>query len=471
MSYPRLVKLRQSFVFRTTILSSCLFFGVAVLLVGVSAYWTTRAAESELRQEMLEEVEELRRFYRDDGMEALIVDLFDEDEAIISEADAFFILDEGEWLFLLSDANGIPVGGYPAMMRKRDGWFEFQVGYDDEQVEARLYRKTLADGSVIHIASNRSGLTHDLHESLRLQLTLLVLCIVPLALITAYYLSRGVYGRLEGLSTTLARIGDQSVSGRLPISPKHDEFDRLAQHINAMLDRIESLHKNIETVSVGIAHDLKTPLSRLSNRLHLIRSDKQHPETVEMHLQQAELQLDSLLKTFQGLLRLSEIESGERRQSFSRFDFSEWVGDLIESYEPVFADAGRELEHSIMPDIELLGDRDLIGQMLINLLENSIEHGRQGGKSWVRLQAHKNGVVLQVGDDGPGIQPASRSRVFDRFYREDRSRHSPGNGLGLSLVKSICDLHDAEIVLLDQNSGAVFDIYFTDVSGNRTIGD
>ena len=177
-----------------------------------------------------------------------------------------------------------------------------------------------------------------------------------------------------------------------------------------------------------------------------------------MHLDNANQQLSSVITTFQGMIRLSEIESGRQKQYFKQVNLSELLSEISESYEPVFTDQHRELEISVVDNVYCMGDQDLLNQLVCNLLENSLEHGRQNGKTWLRLQSHRKGALLQIGDDGPGISPQHRHHIFERFYRADISRGKEGNGLGLSIVKAICSLHEGQISLLENQQGAVFDI-------------
>ncbi|MBD1584353.1 sensor histidine kinase [Pseudoalteromonas sp. S16_S37] len=228
--------------------------------------------------------------------------------------------------------------------------------------------------------------------------------------------------------------------------------------INQMLDDVTTLHTNMKTMSVGIAHDLKTPLTRVANRMQSIYQDLNSPERIASHLEQANSDLQSTITTFNNLVRLNAIESGQHKQGFVKLDLSKLAKELGESYDPVFIDAEKSLEVSIVDNIHCFGDVDLLNQLISNLLENALEYSREGATVWLRIQSHTNGALLQIGDDGPGIEKSQQRKVFQRFYRVDKSRSTPGNGLGLSIVKAICDIHNANITLLDEQCGAVFNI-------------
>ncbi|MEL6960848.1 MAG: HAMP domain-containing sensor histidine kinase [Pseudomonadota bacterium] len=241
---------------------------------------------------------------------------------------------------------------------------------------------------------------------------------------------------------------------------RHDEFDRLAGNINDMLDEVETLNSNIEAVSVGVAHDLRTPLSNIGGRLELIRRDRDDPHAVEAHLDAAEAAQDQLMRVFDALLRLGEVKAGKRKAAFGHVDLSGLVRNMTDAFEPVFADADKSFTSDVTNGITLQGDAELLEQMMANLLENALEHSRDAAKVEVSLTQTELGPLLTVGDDGPGISPADRDHIFERFFRADRSRTTPGNGLGLSLVQAIADLHSAEIRLDPDASGAIFFIQF-----------
>ena len=176
------------------------------------------------------------------------------------------------------------------------------------------------------------------------------------------------------------------------------------------------------------------------------------------HIDKATAELNSIVKTFTHLIRLNEIESGKRKLGFIKLNFSNIVSELADSYQPVFDDENKTLEVSIVDNVMCLGDGDLLSQLINNLLENALIYSERNAKVWIRLQSNESGALLQIGDSGPGIPGAMHEQVFERFYRADYSRNKPGNGLGLSIVKAICDLHDANICLLVNQAGAVFDI-------------
>lgn len=289
---------------------------------------------------------------------------------------------------------------------------------------------------------------------------------LPLALFVGYFLSRDVFRRIDGVSAMAAAVAGGDMQRRAPETGDGDEFDRLARGINDMLDRLAQLNANIEAVSVGVAHDLKTPLANIGGRLELLDRDASDAVAVAGHVEAAQRYLAELLRVFDALLRLGEVESGRRKAAFARLDLSELVSGMAHAYAPVFEDAQKTLQTQIAPEISIEGDRELLEQMLSNLLENALEHSRDAAKVKVTLgpthgPSHDPGAQLSIGDDGPGIPPAHRHRIYERFYRADSSRSNPGSGLGLSLVKAIADLHGATVTLDEMAPGAVFTLEFS----------
>lgn len=453
-------KILKSTVFRLTLRSSLVFLLIIVCmgwLLGMSFLWEL---DDNTLLEQEERVQWLTEIYQEDGLHGIREEFGDPDETIWDEDHAFFMLTEEGFAVLLLSADNESLFGFPALRGMSADWTSLSFFDDEEHLEVRVLQQRFSDGVSMSVGQARSDEYFFVSETMQTGFFWLCVIVLPLAIVIGLILSRKVYRRLNELVLVAEEIGHGSLDQRAPLQGKNDEFDRLASTMNAMLDRIQSLHLNLETASAGMAHDLKTPLSRLSNRMQLLQQDKDDPAALGQHLQVAQAQLHQITNTLHNLLRLSEIESGQRRERFIELDVSAVIGDVLDSYEPVFTDAGRTLQVSLVPGIRMRGDADLLVQMLTNLLENSIEHGRPGGRTWVRLQGARDGCVLQVGDDGPGVPDAEQSRIFERFFRGDISRGAPGNGLGLSIVKAVCELHGGSVALLEQHTGAVFDCHF-----------
>jgi signal transduction histidine kinase len=283
-----------------------------------------------------------------------------------------------------------------------------------------------------------------------------LLVIVIMGVAGALFIARRVLKRIDGMTATSDRIMLGDLSGRLPVSGSGDEFDRLANSLNAMLERIEILMMGVKHVSDNIAHDLKTPLTRLRNQaeeaLRTSKSEDEYRAALESTIEES----DALIRTFDALLMISRAEAGEVRSHMVDFDAAETAQSVAELYEPLAEEKGLTLTVEATPPLPVHGNRELIGQALANLLDNAIKHGEaEGGSGEVRIAAHaEHGRVLfVVSDRGPGIPESDRTRVLERFVRLEASRSRPGAGLGLSLAAAVARLHGGELVLEDNAPG------------------
>lgn len=265
-------------------------------------------------------------------------------------------------------------------------------------------------------------------------------------------MGRGVAQRAAAMAAALAAVEAGDLARRLPVrhgTGAGDEFDRLAARINTTLDRLQGLMAALREVTDDIAHDLRTPLSHLRQRLEAAGA-AETPAAWQAAAEAAIADCDAILEVFAALLRIAQVESGAQRAAFARFDLSAAVEAVAEAYAPAAEERGQEFAASIVPGLLAHGDRTLISQLLANLLENAVRHGREGGRVALRLAPGAGGgAVLEVTDDGPGIPAAERERVLRRFHRLDAARSTPGSGLGLALVKAVADLHGLDLALGD----------------------
>ncbi|NOJ21562.1 sensor histidine kinase [Vibrio coralliilyticus] len=454
----------RSSIFKYTLVSSALFFVSALILLGVVGGTFLYNTNQIDKQEQSDTFYWLAEEISDNGIDWLIEELGLETEEI-NEPDFWHNRMERN-LYVMYLKFGDQSYGFEPLHQALPGW-NWQpleiTHYDEEDqpyeetYQVRTLRQNLDQDVTLIIATSESYDYQSIFNTLSSGLLWVCLTALPLSVLIAYLLSRKVYQRLDLLSDELESIGATNLSQRVPLSIHADEFDRLSENINHMLERIENLHTNIEDVTVGIAHDLKTPLTRLANQLQLMAMDNDHSE---QHIEKAQAQVAEMLKTFNSLLRLSEIESGKRKAHFTPINLSELVEGLVESYQPVFEDHHLQLTSAIVPGIMLSGDNELLNQMIINLFENNLKYSQENGQIWVHLQPSESGITLQLGDDGPGIASQHQARIFERFYTADTSRSNASNGLGLSLVQSIAHLHGASITLLPDTQGTVFDIQF-----------
>ncbi|MCF3935096.1 ATP-binding protein [Acuticoccus sp. M5D2P5] len=281
-----------------------------------------------------------------------------------------------------------------------------------------------------------------------------IVVVVALALVSWIFLSRSVLRKVDAIAASSRRIVAGDLARRLPTDHSGDEFDRLAQSVNAMLDEIERLHAGLQEVSQNIAHDLKTPLTRLRNRLDEILRTRPSPEESEAVLARALEECDQLIRTFEALLTIARVESHSAGVTLERTDLSALVGDMAEFYEPAAEDVGMRLETRIDPDIAIAGEPTLLRNMIANLLDNALKYGlSESGQVDLHLVREGSEAVISVRDYGEGVGEGDRARLTDRFVRMDAARSKPGAGLGLSLVKAIVGHHGGTLELKDAEPG------------------
>ena len=266
--------------------------------------------------------------------------------------------------------------------------------------------------------------------------------------------------RIDAITRTCQAIIAGRFNDRIPLRGSGDELDSLSVAINNMLDRISALLDNLRQVSSDVAHDLRTPLTHLRNRLEEARQKSVTTADYAAVVAQAIEDTDHLLAIFAALLRISQIESGSRLAAFSALSMTELLERIYEMYRPVAEDEHHTLLHDIQPDVRIRGDAELLTQLFSNLIENAIRHTPSGARILIGLAAAGSTAVAFVADNGPGIAPGEHDKIFRRFYRLTSSRSTPGNGLGLALVAAIANLHNARIELRDNNPGLRFQTSF-----------
>jgi signal transduction histidine kinase len=447
-----------SSVFQRVLKASGLFVVITLAALWaatlISVLMITRAQEQRIA-ETLAYGEDI--FYGDS--ESALVDIISLDDGPIwRQDDMYWVLEEEEQIFTFRNAESEIQAGYPDLWAG-ESVERFVLPHPELESEVRARSVGLRGGGVITVGEFIPQRYYEALNFATFGTFAMILIVLPLALITGFFLSRGVFNRIEGVSETAAAVARGEMTRRAPVTGRLDEFDRLALGINQMLDRVDTLNSNIEAVSVGVAHDLKTPLANIGGRLELIRRDLQDSTAVNGHVEAAENYLSEVLRIFDAILRLGEVEAGGRRATFVDINLSQLARDLGDAYAPVFEDADKTLQIDIADGVQLRGDPELLQQLIANLLENALEHSRDAAKVCLRLHRAED-ITLKVADDGPGIAPPDRDRIFDRFFRADSSRSSPGNGLGLSLVKAIADLHDAQVTLDPASEGADFSVVF-----------
>jgi signal transduction histidine kinase len=326
----------------------------------------------------------------------------------------------------------------------------------------RAVAEQLPDGELLIIGRNVDELDH-LRQVVGSALGLGVLPAIALSLLAGAILSRRTQSRVKAVHKAVERIMLGDLRERLPIEKADDEFDRLADSVNRMLDEIERLLNDLKGVGDDIAHDLRTPLTRVRTRLERGRRTAQTHVELQEVVDRSIQGLDQALSIITALLRIGELETGLRRAGFGAVNLGAIVEEIVELYAPIADEKRILLEIALNTDSTVKGDRDLIFEAVSNLVDNAIKFTAEGGQVDVRLIEMRRGPGIEVRDNGFGIPPEEREAVFQRFYRSDKSRRIPGNGLGLSLAAAIAKLHGFTITVEDGAPGAVFRLICTEV--------
>lgn len=367
--------------------------------------------------------------------------------------------------YAVLDKSGDRLAGDLPPGVRRAGYQDFELSVDSREshgeVERRVFRGlggTLPDGGFLLVAEDAESLD-EAREVIAGAFAWGAGATLLLAVLGGALMSAGVLRRVETINRASERIMAGELSRRLPVrsARRGDEFDRLAINLNRMLERIEHLVDGLRQVSTDIAHDLRSPLGRLRRTLETAR-DAAPAEAPPEHLAAIDrgiAEADGLLATFGALLRIAQIEAGAARRGFGAVDLSQVLDATIEVYGPAAEEKQQTLAARLIPGVTVQGDRTLLTQMIANLVENAIRHCPVGARIEVAAAAAASGrgPAVTVGDNGPGIPAGEQANVFRRFYRLETSRTTPGNGLGLSLVAAVAQLHGIAVELADNAPG------------------
>src|SRR5262249_1141354 len=264
---------------------------------------------------------------------------------------------------------------------------------------------------------------------------------------------RRTVGRIEAINATSRSIMQSGLGKRIPLRGTRDEWDQLAENLNSMLDRVEALMAEVKQVSDNVAHDLRTPLPPMRARLEKAYHPPQNSNYDHALIGDTMADLDAVLRMFSSLTRISQIETGDRTSAFRPVNLAEIASEVVELFDAAAEDKRVHLDAVVDRRVLVTGDRDLLFDAVANLVDNAIKYGGEGGRVTVEVARNDDGAVIAVVDDGPGIPDDEWQHVFKRFYRLERSRHTPGNGLGLSLVAAVARLHGARIEMVDNRPG------------------
>jgi len=448
-------RLLRTTAFQLTLAYLLIFVVFAVSLLGYFALNTRRLITEQITRTVNTEIGRLREQYNKAGIRGLVL-----------------VLDlrsrrPGSSLYLVTTPTGEGLAGNVGSLEPgvldRPGWLETSY----RRIEAPDGVEHRALVQVVELPGGfRLLVGRDLEERERIYAIISnagrwsFALVVVLGLAGGFFVSRRVLKRIDAMTDTANTIMAGDLSGRLPIAGTGDELDRLASNVNAMLERIEALMRGLKEVTDNIAHDLKTPLTRMRNRCEQALRGEQGRD-YRTALESTIAESDDLIRTFDALLMIARAESGQARGNMAEFDAAEIARDVGELYEPLAEQKGLALKIDAPAAAAVRGNRELISQALANLVDNAIKYAHPGDNKingadaeiLVKAGAEGERITLSVADRGPGIPEADRSRVVERFVRLEQSRSEPGSGLGLSLASAVARLHGGELKLEDNRPG------------------
>jgi signal transduction histidine kinase len=363
-------------------------------------------------------------------------------------------------IYLLTDASYVPLAGnrkkWPAPFSGEAGRANFDATESGSTVGDRTLIRaafdTLPDGSHLLVGREVTDLTQFVRK-IYLALALVLVLIFVLAIAAAITVTRRTVGRIESINATSRAIMQSGLGERVPVCGSHDEWDQLAENLNSMLDRIGALMGEVKQATDNVAHDLRTPLTRMRGRLESASGRPRDTAADQLLITDTMADLDDVLRMFSALTRISQIETTTQTAGFRRVDLVEIGEAVADLYDAAAEEKNVDLQVIGQKPMLITGDRDLLFDALANLVDNAIKHGPEPGKVVVRLDRCDGGALISVDDNGPGIPLDERQNVFRRFYRLEHSRCTPGNGLGLSLVAAVARLHDGRVELSDNAPG------------------
>jgi signal transduction histidine kinase len=434
-------------------------FGIVVSAIFTYVYLSTAYyVRSRSDRAIATEQASLLATYAETGRDGLI-DLIQERTSPGNAADNVYVLVDPGLAVLAGN-----LGAWPSTPSTASGWAEFRSsGPASNAAIPPLIRARfdiLANGDRLLIGKDISDLD-AFTTRIREALVAVALLLAVLAGLASVLVTRRTVGRIEAINATSRDIMLTGLDKRIPLRGTNDEWDRVAENLNRMLDRIETLMGDIKQVSDNIAHDLRTPLTRMRGRLEKALHVRREAEQDQALIGDTLSDLDSVLRMFASILRIAEIETRARKGAFRTVNLVEITSEVVELYDAAAEQDGTRL--TLLKDndeVLLTGDRDLLFDAIANLVDNAIKHGRPGGQVTVTCEKAYGVATISVADDGPGIPATQHENVFKRFYRLEQSRYTPGNGLGLNLVAAVARLHGAQIEMLDNAPGLLVKLCF-----------
>ncbi|WP_297111280.1 ATP-binding protein [uncultured Devosia sp.] len=460
----RLAQVWRTSTVRLTATFIAIFVVFAILLMGFIGWQSSVQIQRQQTEDIDREILQFQRIAANQGIRALA---FAVNRLSSQPGPGIYFLGDASGLYLLGNVTDVPAEvvitpGVYSFDYERPNPLGDDVNADalrpPRQREGVAVVRSVALDNGMRLVVGRDIVERRGYSAIILQSFLVgVVGIILFSLIAGGITARRVLRRIDTIQQTSTKIMSGNLSERVPVTKRDDEFDALATNLNAMLDRIEQLLQGLKEVTDNVAHDLKTPLTRLRNQAEAALRDTATNETREQALETVITESDRLIQTFNALLMIARVEAGAPSGALSEINISEIVADVAELYTPVAEDEGITVETNIEPSITLKANRELIGQAMVNLLENAMKYARpeEGSAGRIAVGVHREGgeVRIVVADNGPGIPEGDRKRVLERFVRLEKSRSEPGSGLGLSLVNAVARLHGGRFSVEDNAPG------------------
>jgi signal transduction histidine kinase len=440
-------------------------FGAAVCALFAYVYWSTASyVLSRSDRAIAAERAVLQKAYDRGGRDGLMT--------TIEQRMAENSFDGG--VYLLADSSFARAAGnlqvWPSALKGASGWDNFSAPeWKPDAANRALLRAafaTLPDGYHLLVGKDIEDLD-QFAKKIYAALALSISLIFVLAGAASVFVTRRTVGRIESINATSRAIMQSGPGARIALRGTRDEWDQLAENLNMMLDRIEGLMREVKQVTDNVAHDLRTPLARMRGRLEKAYTRPRDAGSDQSLINEIMVDLDGVLRMFSSLTRVSQIETSDRKAAFRTVNLAEIAREVVELFDAAAEDKGGHLNAIGHQRVLVTGDRDLLFDALANLVDNAIKHGSERCRVTVEVTETDGVALISVADDGPGIPVSEFQHVLKRFYRLERSRRTPGNGLGLSLVAAVAQLHGARIEMLDNTPGLKFRILFPSVTDPR----
>ena len=451
---PPRMRLFRTTAFKLSLIYLAVFAIFAAFLIVYIASSTADLVSSQIREAVDRELKSLAGYYRSGGIRRLTYAI---DKRSRRPGASLYLVTNGQGERIAGNVESLPASvlSNPDHRVQSIPYSRIDDEDDSGQHVAMVRVFQLSGGHVMLVGRDMSERERFI-EIIRRSLILTALLMVILGLASWLFVSRRVLKRIESVADTSRQIMTGDLTGRLEVTGTADEFDRLAISLNAMLGRIERLMTGLKEVSDNIAHDLKTPLTRMRNRVETALANATSDEDYREALQATIEDSDQLIRTFDALLMIARVEAGSSNMEFSEIDVSDLVRDVGELYEPLAEEAGCAFNVNVDGPVTVHGNRELLSQAVANLIDNAIKYSNaSSGPGVVNIGVEHGSAeaVITVNDNGPGIAEEDRERATERFVRLEASRSKPGAGLGLSLVTAVAGLHDGRLELSNNHPG------------------